>query len=74
MAIGNRSYIFPVSPSFASVLNVKEVATYLRVHPSTIYKLLRTNKIPAFKIGADWRFNLDSIDQWRLRGENVADN
>jgi excisionase family DNA binding protein len=46
------------------VLTVKEVADYLRVHPSTMYKLLRTRQVPAFKIGTDWRFNKELIDQW----------
>ena len=26
-------------------------------------------EIPAFKIGSDWRFNLESIDQWRSDAE-----
>jgi excisionase family DNA binding protein len=47
------------------VLTLEEVAEYLRVHPTTIYRLLKKHKIPAFKIGSDWRFNLASIDRWR---------
>jgi excisionase family DNA binding protein len=46
------------------VLTVREVADYLRVHPSTVYKLLRTRQVPAFRIGSDWRFNKEKIDQW----------
>jgi excisionase family DNA binding protein len=34
------------------------------VHPSTIYRLLRHNQIPAFHMGSDWRFNIESIDRW----------
>lgn len=49
----------------ATVLTLEEVATYLRVHPSTIYRLLKKKELPAFKIGSDWRFNLESIDRWR---------
>jgi excisionase family DNA binding protein len=48
------------------VLTVGELAEYLRVHPSTIYRLLRKHEIPAFKVGSDWRFNLVSIDRWRI--------
>ena len=48
------------------ILTVPEVADLLRVHPSTIYRLLREKKIPAFKVGSDWRFNLSAIDKWRL--------
>lgn len=48
------------------VMTVHEVAQFLRVHPSTIYRLLKAGKIPAFKVGSDWRFNLEQIDKWRL--------
>jgi excisionase family DNA binding protein len=46
------------------VLTLEEVAEVLKVHPSTIYRLLKKHSIPAFKIGADWRFNQDSIETW----------
>jgi len=46
------------------VMTVKELSTYLRVHPSTIYKLLRRGEIPGFRIGTDWRFSTEVIDQW----------
>ncbi len=51
------------------IMTAKEVAEYLRVHPSTIYRQLRLRSIPAFKVGADWRFNRDSIDRWMLERE-----
>lgn len=50
----------------SKVLTVYEVADYLHCHISTIYRLLYKNDIPAFKIGSDWRFNIEHIDQWRL--------
>jgi len=56
----------------ANVLNLAEVADYLRVHPSTIYRLLKKHRIPAFKLGSDWRFNSESIDRWRLGEEDSA--
>jgi len=51
------------------VLTVSEVAEYLHVHPSTIYRLLRKREIPAFRVGSDWRFNRESIDDWRTARE-----
>jgi excisionase family DNA binding protein len=53
----------------ANVLTLEEVAEYLRVHPSTVYRLLKKRQIPAFKVGSDWRFNLESIDNWRADAE-----
>jgi excisionase family DNA binding protein len=54
------------------VLTLEEVAQFLRVHPSTIYRLLRKRSIPAFKLGADWRFNLESIEKWVKERESVT--
>jgi excisionase family DNA binding protein len=49
------------------VLNVSGLANYLRIHRSTIYRLLKRGDLPGFKIGSDWRFNIETIDQWRLQ-------
>jgi excisionase family DNA binding protein len=51
------------------VLTVAEVAEYLSVHPATIYKLLKARRLPAFKVGSDWRFNREHIDEWRAAQE-----
>ena len=48
------------------VLTVKELSDYLRVHPSTIYRLLKKGQLPGFKVGSDWRFNIEAIDRWWL--------
>ena len=48
------------------VLTVKELSDYLRVHPSTVYKLLHNGELPGFRIGTDWRFNAEVIDRWCL--------
>jgi excisionase family DNA binding protein len=53
----------------APILTLENVAQYLRVHPSTIYRLLKKKQLPAFKVGRDWRFNLESIDRWRTDAE-----
>ena len=48
-----------------NVMTVREVSAYLHVHPTTIYRLLKHNQIPAFHVGSDWRFNIETIDHWR---------
>ena len=53
--------------SDAKVLTVSELSEYLRVHRSTIYRLLKKGQLPGFKIGSDWRFNVEAIDQWRMQ-------
>ena len=54
-----------------NAMTVRELAGYLKIHPSTIYRLLKQGSIPAFKVGSDWRFNRESIDKWRREQETV---
>lgn len=46
------------------ILTAKEVADYLNIHPLTVHKFAREGKIPAFKIGTDWRFHKKYIEMW----------
>ena len=48
------------------VLTVTDLSDYLHVHPATIYRLLKLGELPAFRIGSDWRFNVEEIDEWRM--------
>jgi excisionase family DNA binding protein len=48
------------------ILTLTEVALYLRVHPTTIYRLIKSNQLPGFKVGSDWRFKLEDIDKFRF--------
>ena len=48
------------------IMTVPEVAEYLRCHESSIYRMLKNKQLPAFKVGADWRFNRSQFDQWML--------
>jgi excisionase family DNA binding protein len=47
-----------------TLMTVNELAAYLRCHIVSIYRLLKRNKIPAFKVGSDWRFSRREIDAW----------
>ena len=46
------------------ILTLDEVAVYLKAGKRTIYRLAAENKIPAFKLGATWRFRKQDIDSW----------
>lgn len=46
------------------ILNTKEVAEYLNIHPLTVHRYARGGKIPAFKIGTDWRFHKKYLEKW----------
>jgi excisionase family DNA binding protein len=53
-------------PLEQKVFGIKEVARYLGVHPSSVYRMLKRGEISGFKIGSDWKFNLEAIEKWRL--------
>ena len=46
------------------VMTLDELAQFLRVHRSTVYRLLKNKDLPGFRIGSDWRFNVESIEHW----------
>jgi excisionase family DNA binding protein len=47
-----------------AVLTIGEVAEKLRVHPTTVYRLLKRGDIPGFKIGGNWRISVNALDRW----------
>ncbi len=54
----------------SDIMTVGELANFLQLHPSmqlhssTIYRLLRQGKLPAFKVGSDWCFSREAIARW----------
>jgi excisionase family DNA binding protein len=53
------------------VLTVREVAEYLRVHQTTVYRMLKEQKLPAFRVGSDWRFNREMINRWMIQEQKL---
>lgn len=48
----------------AGVMTLREVAQYLGLHVMTVYKLTREGRVPAAKIGGQWRFKRNVLDEW----------
>ncbi|MEM7118961.1 MAG: helix-turn-helix domain-containing protein [Chloroflexota bacterium] len=46
------------------IMTVNEVAAYLKLHVSTVYKLAQEEKIPCKKIGGRWRFSRQRLKAW----------
>lgn len=46
------------------LMTVHEVAAYLRLSEATIYRLAKSKKIPAMKIGRTWRFQRLLVEEW----------
>ncbi|HEY7445318.1 MAG TPA: response regulator [Vicinamibacterales bacterium] len=57
-------------------LTTEEVLEYLQVNLRTVYRLIKAGKIPAVRVGRQWRFRKRDIDAWldsqRARGVATA--
>ncbi len=47
-----------------SLMDVEELAGYLRLKKQTIYNWLHENKISGIKVGGVWRFDKKDVDRW----------
>jgi excisionase family DNA binding protein len=50
---------------------VQEVATYLAVNKRTVYRLLKDHRLPAYRVGGQWRFKLEVIEDWMRRQDDL---
>jgi excisionase family DNA binding protein len=57
-------------------LTTEEVLAYLQVNLRTVYRLIKAGRIPAVRVGRQWRFRKSDIDAWldaqRPRGPRGA--
>ena len=59
--VPKRSSDSPIDESF---LTTGEVLSYLQVNLRTVYRLIKAKKIPAVRVGRQWRFRKSDIDAW----------
>ncbi|MCF7885359.1 MAG: helix-turn-helix domain-containing protein [Candidatus Marinimicrobia bacterium] len=45
------------------IMGVNEVANYLNIKKQTVYRLLQDKKLPALKIGGQWKVKKDHLDK-----------
>ena len=50
------------------IMTLKEAAGLLRLHFMTVYKLTRKGKIPAKRVGGQWRFSRQRLTEWVREG------
>lgn len=46
------------------VMNIHEASSYLGVSKGTLYEMARNGRIPAVKIGGQWRFYRKAVNRW----------
>ncbi|MBN8644492.1 MAG: helix-turn-helix domain-containing protein [Planctomycetes bacterium] len=46
------------------VMTISDLAEYLQVSKSSLYKLVQQGKVPGQKVGKHWRFHRPTIERW----------
>jgi excisionase family DNA binding protein len=62
-----RIQIYDKSKNTA-VTTAEEAARHLRVHIKSLYRLAQEGKVPARKVGGQWRFHIQTLDEWLKSG------
>jgi excisionase family DNA binding protein len=55
-----------------NLLTTEQVAHYLKIDKFTLYRLVTRGKIPAFKVGNQWRFKRSMIETWLESNSNTG--
>lgn len=53
-----------MADSPGNVLTIEELADYLKISKSTLYKLAQSGVLPGIKVGRHWRFHREAVDEW----------
>ena len=62
----------PAETASKQFLTVEEVARRFGVNVTTIYRLVHRGKLPAFKIGHQWRFSEARLEEWIADRERIG--
>lgn len=54
------------------LMNIDELADYLRLQKQTIYNWLHQRKISGIKVGGVWRFDKKEVDAWLKSRRNLS--
>jgi excisionase family DNA binding protein len=60
----DRPYISGAQDAIKQVMTSIEAADYLKMHVKTVCRLAKEGKIPARKVGSEWRFLRSVLDSW----------
>jgi excisionase family DNA binding protein len=62
--LSSKATLADSEPIARQMLTAQELAAFLRVNRSTVYRLLKRRDLPGFRIGSEWRFDAAEINQW----------
>lgn len=52
-------------------LSVQEIALFLGISKETVYRWVESKKIPAHKIGKQWKFQVSEVNDWVKTGKSA---
>jgi len=61
----------------SQVLTFDEAKQFLRITTSTLYRLVQNGVVPASKVGGQWRFKKERLEDWlsdqevKFKGKNL---
>lgn len=53
-----------IKRTHGTIMTIDDLAAYLKLSKSTLYKLCADGKIPGQKVGRHWRFHKAVIEKW----------
>ncbi|MBZ0159041.1 helix-turn-helix domain-containing protein [Candidatus Methylomirabilis sp.] len=54
-----------------TIMTLEEVARFLRLNKSTVYRMAREGTLPAWKLGNVWRFKKEAIEEWIVNSQRA---
>ena len=54
-------------------LSVEEIAKHLSISKETVYRWVESGRMPAHKVGKQWRFQSTEVDEWVRSGSGAAE-
>ena len=62
--VGTKSIGVLMATGAGKILTIEDLADYLKISKSTLYKLGQNGGLPGIKVGRHWRFHKDAVDAW----------
>lgn len=62
----------PSREILGSFMTVEDVAEMLRINKSTVYRMAKAGRIPATRVGRQWRFRMSALEEFLDAGGDIV--
>lgn len=56
-----------------TIMTLDEVANFLRLHKSTVYRMAREGRLPGNKVAGQWRFKKERLVEWFEKQQELGE-